>query len=59
MKKNIQLLPIVASIGIGAVAYSMMTGRSGQLPSMIPQLTGMGGGGMNNQPARSGHPSMR
>lgn len=47
MKNNIQLLPIVASIGIGAVAYSMMTGRSGQLPNVIPQLTNMGGQGMN------------
>ncbi|WP_176713667.1 MULTISPECIES: hypothetical protein [Bacillaceae] len=53
MRNNIQILPIVASIGIGAAAYSMMTGRAGQLSNVIPQLTGMGGQGMNNQRARS------
>lgn len=46
MKKgNIQILPIVASIGIGAAAYSLMTGRGGQLQNMIPMA------GMNNQEA--------
>lgn len=51
MKNNIQLLPIVASIGIGAAAYSMMTGRGGQLQNMMPQLSGMNMSNMggNNQ----------
>ncbi|RPK08280.1 hypothetical protein [Priestia endophytica] len=44
MKNNIQVLPIVASIGVGAAAYSMMTGRGGQLQNMIPQMSNM-----NNQ----------
>ncbi|TYR79454.1 hypothetical protein FZC66_15250 [Priestia megaterium] len=49
MKNNIQVLPIIASIGIGAAAYSMMTGRnSGQLQNMIP-LSGMNNQGMNGQ----------
>jgi hypothetical protein len=30
-KNNFQILPIIASIGIGAAAYSLMTGRGGQL----------------------------
>lgn len=39
MKNNkIQILPIIASVGIGAAAYSMMTGRGGQLSNMIPQI---------------------
>ena len=33
MKNNIQVLPIIASIGIGAAAYSMMTGRGGKIPN--------------------------
>ncbi|KOP81161.1 hypothetical protein ACFFHH_00220 [Cytobacillus solani] len=50
MRNNIQILPIIASIGIGAAAYSMMTGRGGQLQNMIPQLSNMSGGqGANNQ----------
>lgn len=47
-KNNIQILPIIASIGIGAAAYSLMTGRGGQLQNMMPQLTGMSQGA-NNQ----------
>ncbi|MFS0644223.1 hypothetical protein [Siminovitchia sp. 179-K 8D1 HS] len=50
MRNNIQILPIIASVGIGAAAYSMMTGRGGQLSNMIPQLPGMGGqGGSSRQ----------
>ena len=52
MKNNIQVLPIVASIGIGAAAYSMMTGRGGQLQNMIP-LAGMGSQDMKSQSAQS------
>ncbi|MGG4489122.1 hypothetical protein [Metabacillus idriensis] len=48
-KNNIQILPIIASIGIGAAAYSMMTGRGGQLQNVMPQLTGMSSLGANNQ----------
>ncbi|KAB2489795.1 hypothetical protein [Priestia endophytica] len=47
MKNNIQVLPIVASIGIGAAAYSVMTGRGGQLQNMIPQLSNMNQQGSN------------
>ncbi|HLU21159.1 hypothetical protein [Lederbergia graminis] len=39
MKRNV--LPIIASIGIGAAAYSLMTGRGGQLANVIPQLSGL------------------
>lgn len=56
MKNNIQVLPIIASIGIGAAAYSMMTGRAGQLQNMIPQLSNMGGqtgGTQSNQASGS------
>jgi hypothetical protein len=42
-KDNIQILPIIASIGIGAAVYSMMTGRGGQLQNILPLA------GMNNQ----------
>jgi len=52
MKNNIQILPIIASVGIGAAAYSMMTGRGGQLQNMIslPQLSNMSNmGSMGNQ----------
>jgi hypothetical protein len=35
-KGNIQLLPLIASIGIGTAAYSMMTGRGGQIEKVIP-----------------------
>jgi len=52
VKNNIQVLPIVASIGIGAAAYSMMTGRGGQLQNMIP-LAGMGSQDMKSQSAQS------
>ncbi|MCJ7983259.1 hypothetical protein [Priestia megaterium] len=52
MKNNIQVLPIVASIGIGAAAYSMMTGRGGQLQNMIP-LAGMGSQDMKSQSSQS------
>lgn len=54
MKNNIQILPVIASIGIGAAAYSMMTGRGGQLQNMIPQLPNMSGGqGASNQGNKS------
>ena len=49
MKNNIQVLPIVAAIGIGAAAYSLMTGRGGQLQNMIPQLSNMGNQGNQQQ----------
>ncbi|RAS75454.1 hypothetical protein [Priestia endophytica] len=47
MKNNIQVLPIVASIGVGAAAYSMMTGRGGQLQNMLPQMSNMNNQGSN------------
>ncbi|MFK2825478.1 hypothetical protein QYG89_07225 [Bacillus sp. B190/17] len=53
MKTNIQVLPIIASIGIGAAAYSMMTGRGGQLQNMLPQLSAVGSQGTNNQNTQS------
>ncbi|MFD1707226.1 hypothetical protein ACFSCZ_10835 [Siminovitchia sediminis] len=54
MKNNIQVLPIVASIGIGAAAYSMMTGRGGQLQNMMPQLSNMGNQGASQQKQSTG-----
>lgn len=54
MKNNIQFLPIVASIGIGAAAYSMMTGRGGQLQNMMPQLSGMNMGNQNGNNQNTG-----
>ncbi|MGI8317202.1 hypothetical protein [Halobacillus mangrovi] len=41
--RNIQWLPIVASIGIGAATYSMMTGQGGQLQNVLPGLAKMSG----------------
>ena len=52
MKNNIQVLPIIASIGIGAAAYSMMTVRGGQLQNMVP-LSGMGSQNMKSQSSQS------
>ena len=51
MKNNIQILPIIASVGIGAAAYSMMTGRGGQLQNMMPlsQLSNMSNTMTNQQ----------
>lgn len=42
--KNIEWLPILASIGIGAATYSVMTGKGGQLHSLIPAITNMASG---------------
>lgn len=42
MQSKVQVLPIIASVGIGAAAYSLMTGKGGQLQQMLPQLSGMG-----------------
>lgn len=53
MRNKLQVLPIIASVGIGAAAYSMMTGRGGQLQNMIPGLSNMSGqasGNQNSQP---------
>jgi hypothetical protein len=47
--KNNMILPIVAAIGIGAAAYSLMTGHGGQLQNMLPQLSKMGNKGNANQ----------
>ncbi|YCA45532.1 hypothetical protein M1E11_10245 [Bacillus sp. JZ8] len=47
MKNNIQVLPIIASVGIGAAAYSMMTGRGGQLQNVMPQMLNMSPQGSN------------
>ncbi|WP_408010542.1 hypothetical protein ACJROX_09645 [Pseudalkalibacillus sp. A8] len=49
-RRNIQWLPVIASVGIGAAAYSMMSGRqAGQLQNVIPGMTNMGGMGGNTQ----------
>ncbi|MEC3884561.1 hypothetical protein GLW00_15375 [Halobacillus litoralis] len=47
-KKNVQWLPIVASIGIGAATYSMMTGQAGQLQNVIPSIAKMSGQRQSN-----------
>ncbi|MBN9653867.1 hypothetical protein J0K78_06280 [Halobacillus sp. GSS1] len=47
-KKNVQWLPIVASIGIGAATYSMMTGQAGQLQNAIPSIAKMSGQRQSN-----------
>ncbi|WP_221563556.1 hypothetical protein [Alkalihalobacillus sp. TS-13] len=51
-RRNIQWLPIIASVGIGAAAYNMMSGKqAGQLQNMIPGMGNMGGmaAGQSNQ----------
>ncbi|SEB07070.1 hypothetical protein SAMN05421743_11520 [Thalassobacillus cyri] len=48
-RRNIQWLPIIASVGIGAATYSMMTGQGGQLQNMIPSLTNMAGQNQQNK----------
>ncbi len=47
-KKNVQWLPMIASVGIGAAAYSMMTGQSGQLQNMVPGVAKMLNGSQQN-----------
>ncbi|MCP3025362.1 hypothetical protein [Halobacillus sp. A5] len=46
--RNIQWLPIVASVGIGAATYSMMTGQSNQLTSVVQSAAKMAGGMQQN-----------
>ncbi|MCF6409344.1 hypothetical protein [Pseudalkalibacillus salsuginis] len=48
-RRNVNWLPVIASVGIGAAAYSMMTGQAGQLQNVIPGLSNMGGMGGNTQ----------
>ena len=44
MEKNkVQWLPIIASVGVGAATYSVMTGQGGQLQNVLPGLTKMAG----------------
>ncbi|WP_242057496.1 hypothetical protein [Halobacillus yeomjeoni] len=40
---NVQWIPIIASIGIGAATYSMMTGQGGQLQNVLPGIANMSG----------------
>ncbi|MCA0969897.1 hypothetical protein LCM20_04800 [Halobacillus litoralis] len=40
-KNNIQWLPIIASVGVGAATYSMMTGQGGQLQNALPGIAKM------------------
>ncbi|GAA0468139.1 hypothetical protein [Alkalibacillus silvisoli] len=47
-KRNLQLLPIVASIGIGAITYSMMTGKGGQLQNILPSISKITGNGQSS-----------
>jgi hypothetical protein len=49
-KNKVEILPVIASIGIGAAVYSMMTGRAGQLQNMLPLtgLTNQGGSGQRS-----------
>ncbi|MBM7551309.1 hypothetical protein [Thalassobacillus pellis] len=42
-RRNIRWLPMIASIGIGAATYSMMTGQGGQLQNMVSGMTNMAG----------------
>ncbi|MGM8215362.1 hypothetical protein ACLIA0_07270 [Bacillaceae bacterium W0354] len=51
--KNVEWLPIVASIGIGAATYSVMTGKGGQLQNLIPAITNMASGQGQNQNSQS------
>ncbi|WP_173915827.1 hypothetical protein [Halobacillus sp. Marseille-Q1614] len=46
--RNIQWLPIIASIGIGAATYSMMTGQANQLPNMLQNVSNLAGGMQQN-----------
>ncbi|WP_091773326.1 hypothetical protein [Piscibacillus halophilus] len=50
--RNVEWLPMIASIGIGVAAYSMMTGRGGQLQSFLPMITNMMG--QQNQQGTAG-----
>ncbi|MFC7061505.1 hypothetical protein [Halobacillus seohaensis] len=47
-QNNIQWLSLVASVGIGAATYSMMTGQSNQLTSMVQGAAKMAGGNQQN-----------
>jgi hypothetical protein len=48
-------MPLIAGIGIGAAAATMMRGQGGQLKKVIPQITNMAGGmsGLNNLSSQS------
>ncbi|MBA2173413.1 hypothetical protein H0266_00720 [Halobacillus locisalis] len=49
MRNNVQWLPIIASVGIGAATYSMMTGQGGQLQNVLPGIAKMS----NQMPSQS------
>jgi|GEM_PF-4070194 len=48
-RQNVQWLPVIASIGVGAATYSLMTGQSGQLQSVLPGLAKVVSPAQNNQ----------
>ncbi|WP_256464001.1 hypothetical protein [Halobacillus salinarum] len=43
---------MIASIGIGAATYSMMTGQSGQLQNVMPGVASMLSAGQKNRQHR-------
>ncbi|PKR77595.1 hypothetical protein CEY16_06555 [Halalkalibacillus sediminis] len=55
--RNIQWLPVIASIGVGAATYSMMTGKGGQLQNMMPGMMGMSGQGMQGSQSSQQQPN--
>ncbi|MGP4067563.1 hypothetical protein [Halobacillus sp. B29] len=48
-RQNVQWLPVIASIGVGAATYSLMTGQSGQLQNVLPGLAKVAAPQQKNQ----------
>ncbi|MFZ0475829.1 MAG: hypothetical protein WAM18_10215 [Halobacillus sp.] len=48
-RQNVQWLPVIASIGVGAATYSLMTGQSGQLQNVLPGLAKVASPPQKNQ----------
>ncbi|MCA1009848.1 hypothetical protein [Halobacillus halophilus] len=48
-RQNVQWLPVIASIGVGAATYSLMTGQSGQLQNVLPGLAKVASSPQKNQ----------
>jgi hypothetical protein len=47
MRRMDQILPIIASVGVGIAAYQMMSGNGGKMKNMLPldsNMMGMGTG---------------
>jgi hypothetical protein len=49
MRRMDQILPIIASVGVGIAAYQMMSGNGGKMKNMLPLASNMMGMGTGIQ----------